>query len=56
MEINELLRIKCQREFVVKARIAQSEAKDGGAGGSSIKRRLEGGPAAGSVEDEMRRK
>lgn len=50
---SEKLRIKCQREFVFKARMAALEAKEAGTG----KRRLfDSGPALGSVEDEMSRK
>lgn len=48
------LRIKCQREFVLKARVAALEGKEGGSG----KRRLldRAGPSLGSVEDELHRK
>jgi protein FRG1 len=49
----ETLRVKCQREFVLKAKVERAEAK----GEAKGKRRLfESGPAEGSVEDEMRRK
>ncbi|WWD20425.1 hypothetical protein CI109_104901 [Kwoniella shandongensis] len=52
----ETIKIKCQREFVFKARLANSEAKGGDEGESKSKRRLlDGGPAEGSVEDELRR-
>ena len=47
---SEMVRIKCQREFVLKAKMA----KDGDA--AKIKRRMEGGPAIGSVDDEISRK
>ncbi|KAL1412574.1 hypothetical protein Q8F55_000321 [Vanrija albida] len=49
---DEGFRIKCQREFVLKARVAAIEGKEGGAG---KRRLLEGGPSAGSVEDELRK-
>ncbi|OCF40669.1 protein FRG1 [Kwoniella heveanensis CBS 569] len=53
---NETVRIKCQREFVYKARLAQQEAQDGsGVGRSNKKRLLEGGPLEGSIEDEMKK-
>lgn len=46
------IRAKCQREFVLKARVAQLDGKD-----SSKRRLLErDGPEEGSVEDELRRK
>lgn len=50
----EGLRIKCQREHVLKARIEAIYNKEGGAG----KRRLleRGGPSIGSVDDELKRK
>lgn len=46
------VRAKCQREFVLKARLQQLDGKD------SSKRRLldHDGPEEGSVEDELRRK
>ncbi|RXK36610.1 protein FRG1 [Tremella mesenterica] len=46
------LHIKCQREFVLKAKVAAAEAKGEG---RSSKRLLSTGPAPGSVEDEMRK-
>lgn len=49
----ESLRIKCQREEVLKVRIRKLEEKDGGKG---KRRLLEGGPEEGSFEDELRRK
>ncbi|WVQ66173.1 uncharacterized protein L199_004352 [Kwoniella botswanensis] len=51
---HELIRIKCQREFVYKAKLALQEGKDGNAS-SSKKRFLSGGPAEGSIEDELKR-
>jgi protein FRG1 len=51
---NETFRIKCQREFVLKARIAVLEAKEGG--GQGKKRLLNKGPVEGSLEDELARK
>lgn len=46
------IRAKCQREFVLKARVQQLDGKD-----SSKRRLLErDGPEEGSVEDELRRK
>ncbi|WVF68387.1 hypothetical protein IAT40_003152 [Kwoniella sp. CBS 6097] len=53
-QANETVRIKCQREFVYKARLAQQEAQDSG-GARSKKRMLEGGPSEGSIEDEMKK-
>ncbi|WVQ95930.1 hypothetical protein IAU59_003029 [Kwoniella sp. CBS 9459] len=50
---NETVRIKCQREFVFKARLAQQEMQEGGS--RSKKRVLEGGPSEGSIEDEMKK-
>jgi protein FRG1 len=47
----EGLRIKCQREFVLKAKMAMEDAKEG-----KGRTRVEGGPAPGSLEDEMRKK
>jgi len=47
-------RVKCQREFVIKAKIANLEAK--GELGLKGKRRLEGGVMEGSMEDEAKRK
>ncbi|WRT69815.1 uncharacterized protein IL334_006806 [Kwoniella shivajii] len=52
---NELVRIKCQREFVYKARLALQQEKDGVSSSSSKKRFLEGGPNEGSIEDELAR-
>lgn len=49
----EGIRVKCQREFVLKARVAAVEGKEGGAG---KRRLLDRGPAMGSVEDELRKK
>lgn len=50
----EGLRVKCQREHVLKARI---EAVTGKAGGEGRTRLLDrGGPSLGSVEDELARK
>lgn len=50
----ESLRVKCQREHVLKAKIEAIASRDGGAG----KRRLleRGGPAIGSIDDELKRK
>lgn len=50
----EGIRVKCQREFVLKERIAALESKEGASG----KRRLldRRGPTVGSVEDELNRK
>jgi protein FRG1 len=48
----EGLRIKCQREFVLKARVAALEGE--GVGGK--RRLLDRGPKMGSYEDEMRRR
>ncbi|KAK1923474.1 FRG1-like family-domain-containing protein [Papiliotrema laurentii] len=47
---HERIRVKCQREFVLKARLERE-----GRAGVAIKRRLEGGPSVGSVEDEIKR-
>jgi hypothetical protein len=47
-----MLRVKCQREFVFKAKVAKAEAMEG-KGKSKL---FSGGPAEGSLEDEMRRK
>lgn len=49
---NERVRIKCQREFVLKAKLA----KEGEGSGNVAKRRFEGGAAGGSLDDEMSRK
>jgi protein FRG1 len=49
---HEMLRVKCQREFVFKAKVAKAEAMEG-KGKSKL---FSGGPAEGSLEDEMRRK
>lgn len=49
----EGIRVKCQREFVLKARVTALEGKEG----SSGKRRLlDRGPKMGSIEDELRKK
>ena len=48
-----MLRVKCQREFVLKAKVAMEEAKGEGKGKG---RGMEGGPAPGSLEDEMKKK
>ncbi|RSH93140.1 hypothetical protein EHS25_007493 [Saitozyma podzolica] len=48
---HEMLRVKCQREFVFKAKVAKAEAMEG-KGKSKL---FSGGPAEGSLEDEMRR-
>ncbi|KAK4686786.1 protein FRG1, partial [Tremellales sp. Uapishka_1] len=48
----EMFKVKCQREFVLKAKVAQIDAKEGGKG---KKRLIDGGPMEGSLEDEMRR-
>lgn len=54
---NERVYIKCQREFVYKAKIAQLEAKGEGLGmGSGKKRVFDSGPSAGSLEDEIAKK
>jgi protein FRG1 len=52
---SEKWRVKCQREFVLKAKLAALEARGEGAS-SKGKRRLEGGVMEGSLEDEARRK
>jgi protein FRG1 len=53
----EKWRVKCQREFVLKAKMAVLEAKGELAGvGGKAKRRLDGGVAEGSLEDEIKRK
>ena len=49
----EMLRVKCQREFVLKAKIAIEDAKGEGKGKT---RMTDGGPAPGSLEDEMKKK
>lgn len=51
VDTNERIRIKCQREFVMKAKLAKE-----GDGPSAGKRRFEGGPSGGSLDDEMSRK
>ena len=48
---SERVRVKCQREFVLKARL-EREGQDGAA----VKRRLEGGPSGGSLQDEINKK
>ncbi|WWC65994.1 uncharacterized protein I303_108616 [Kwoniella dejecticola CBS 10117] len=49
---DEVVRIKCQREFVYKAKLAMAQGKEGS---SSKKRFLDGGPNEGSMDDEMKR-
>ncbi len=50
-----MLRVKCQREFVLKAKMAIEEAKgEGGEGKGRIT--MGGGPTPGSLEDEMKKK
>ncbi|WVQ84763.1 hypothetical protein IAT38_006920 [Cryptococcus sp. DSM 104549] len=51
----ERVRIKCQREFVLKARVAVEEAAGGSTSAKGKRRLLDGGPAEGSREDELRR-
>ena len=55
MNENEKVYIKCQREFVYKARLAQAEAK-GEISGIGKKRVFDSGPSAGSLEDEIAKK
>ena len=51
------LKIKCQREFVLKAKVAAAEARGDQEGGGGKKLRMfREGPAPGSLEDEMRKK
>lgn len=50
----EGLRVKCQREHVLKARVQAVQGKAGGEGKTRLLER--GGPAVGSVEDELKRK
>lgn len=50
----EGLRIKCQREFVLRAKLEKADGGDRGEG--KIRRMLDGGAVAGSLEDEMNRK
>lgn len=50
----EGLRVKCQREHVLKARVAAITGKAGGEGKARLLER--GGPSLGSVEDELKRK
>nr|XP_019043679.1 protein FRG1 [Kwoniella bestiolae CBS 10118]OCF22609.1 protein FRG1 [Kwoniella bestiolae CBS 10118] len=52
---HELVRIKCQREFVYKAKVALQQSKDGSGSSSAKKRFLSGGPEEGSMEDELKR-
>lgn len=52
----EGLRIKCQREFVLRARLEKEDAKGGEGGTGKVRRMLDGGAKAGSLEDEMNRK
>lgn len=51
----ERVYIKCQREFVYKAKLAQLEAK-GEMSGVGKKRVFDSGPSAGSLEDEIAKK
>jgi protein FRG1 len=51
----ERVYIKCQREFVYKAKLALAEAK-GEMVGSGKKRVFDSGPSAGSLEDEIAKK
>jgi protein FRG1 len=48
---SETVSIKCQREFVFKAKVSRE-----GEEGAMRRRRFEGGAAVGSVQDEIRRK
>lgn len=50
------MRVKCQREFVFKAKMDRDIASGVMGGDESGKRRIEGGFAAGSLEDEVKRK
>lgn len=50
----EGLRVKCQREHVLKARVAAISGRAGGEGKTRLLER--GGPALGSLEDELQRK
>jgi hypothetical protein len=54
----EKIWIKCQREYMFKARMAIAQAEGGSGGGGKGKERSlwDKGPAEGSAEDEMRRK
>lgn len=51
---HEKVYIKCQREFVYKAKIAAAEAR--GETSGSKKRVFDNGPDAGSIEDEIAKK
>jgi len=50
----ESVYIKCQREFVYKAKLAAAEAR--GETSGSKKRVFDNGPDAGSIEDEIAKK
>jgi protein FRG1 len=50
----ERVYIKCQREFVYKAKLAAAEAR--GETSGSKKRVFDNGPDAGSIEDEIAKK
>lgn len=53
----ERLYIKCQREFVYKAKMAEAEKRGETTGaGTGKKRVFDSGPAAGSLEDEIAKK
>ncbi|CAK9782975.1 hypothetical protein CC85DRAFT_262114 [Cutaneotrichosporon oleaginosum] len=49
----EGLRVKCQREHILKARVAAIAGRAGGEGKTRLLER--GGPSLGSVEDELKR-
>ncbi|WWC92688.1 uncharacterized protein L201_007647 [Kwoniella dendrophila CBS 6074] len=51
---HEKIRIKCQREFVYKAKLQLEQSKEGSTSVSK-KRFLDGGPNEGSMEDELKR-
>jgi protein FRG1 len=51
---HERVYIKCQREFVYKAKMAAAEAR--GETSGSKKRVFDSGPSAGSIEDEIAKK
>jgi protein FRG1 len=51
---HEKVYIKCQREFVYKAKMAAAEAR--GETSGSKKRVFDSGPSAGSIEDEIAKK
>lgn len=52
---SERVYVKCQREFVYKAKMAQAEAR-GETSGTGKKRAFDSGPSAGSLEDEIAKK